>query len=203
MTWPSVVGSATALLVLVGSSDADVIEYDDLEEWMAAAGEFETISFTEFQSGTVITDQYAYLGVNFTDGLDVLECCDEQSFPNDGSYLDGIGPITIEFDDPAIAFGVEFPGHVHAALFYGDEMVADLGFLGAFAGPGAFGGAVADEPFDRIVLTNPRFGDVAIDDVHFAFAVPGPPTLVLFVGALSMRAVQSRGRRRREEAAAT
>ncbi|MCI0364190.1 MAG: hypothetical protein L0Y44_04825 [Phycisphaerales bacterium] len=63
------------LASLVGTSvaTADVVEFTDRAEWVAAIGGFEqmqTISFFGYPSGTPLYDQYADLGVLFPDGND-------------------------------------------------------------------------------------------------------------------------------------
>ncbi len=69
---------------------AGVAEFDVKQAWIDAVGPFFTVDFTGFPGGTFITDEYADLGVLFTDGVDVILCCDE-GFPNDGAGLNGVG----------------------------------------------------------------------------------------------------------------
>ncbi len=49
---------------------ADVVEFTDKDEWVATANDFVTIGFTGFNDNTFITDQFAELGLLFSDGDD-------------------------------------------------------------------------------------------------------------------------------------
>ena len=57
-------------LGLANAACADIITFDDFEEWEGAVGAFTTIGFTGFPDNFVITDQYADLGALFVDGND-------------------------------------------------------------------------------------------------------------------------------------
>ncbi len=70
------------------AATATVLEFDDKPAWAAAVGAFATVDFAGFASGTIITTQYATLGVALTDGNDMVVCCGEETFPQDGAGLD-------------------------------------------------------------------------------------------------------------------
>ncbi len=67
-------GHAVAALTCASAlpAHAGVTEFTDRAEWETAVGAFTTVNFTGFPEFTVITDQYADLGVFFTDANDVI-----------------------------------------------------------------------------------------------------------------------------------
>ncbi len=91
-------------LSAAGTASPGVLEFEDKAEWLDAIGPFVTVDFTGFEPGTVITDQYADLGVLFTDGFYTVVCCSKNTYPEDGAGLDGNGDITVLFDTP-MAYG--------------------------------------------------------------------------------------------------
>jgi MYXO-CTERM domain-containing protein len=181
---------ALTLMLLSASAHAGVQEFTDKDEWIDAVGAFTTIDFTGFEAGTVITDQYADLGILFTDGDDwIHNTC---GFLNDCWGLaggDGKDHITLVFDAGEAYIGVDFPGDLQIDLYSRGRLIHSSVFIAG--GHGNFGGVVSSVLFDSVVLSDPVFGFVAIDDLHFG--VPAPGTLALLaLGALTQR------RRRRE-----
>ena len=170
----------------VGSAHGGVIEFIDKDKWIAAVGDFTTIDFTGFPDGTFITDQYADLGVVFTDGNDSVAV--NEGFLNDGSGLDGNPSIHLSFDVSQIYLAVDFPGDVQIDLFNGNELLSSSVFIAG--GFGNFAGVISSQRFNAAVISDPILGDVFIDDLHFG--VPAPPTLGLLVLASVF------GRRRRD-----
>ena len=169
---------AAAILPWPGNGQAlggFVEEFTEKDSWIAAVGRFTTIGFTGFPDGTFITDQYANLGVLFTDGFDNIACCSKNTFPNDGAGLDGHSAIHLSFDSPQAWIAVHFPGDVQIDLFSGDILLSTSVFLPG--GVGNFGGVISTQLFDTVVISDPSVGDVFIDDLHFG--VPAPPTLAL------------------------
>ena len=83
---------------LVSQAAADVFEFTDKAEWLAAVGDFSTVDFTGFPHGTFITNQYTDLGLVFTDGNDSIFF--NPSFVNDEWGLDGNPDIGIAFHQP-------------------------------------------------------------------------------------------------------
>jgi hypothetical protein len=142
--------------------------------YTAAAGDFITVSFTEFPNDTFLTDHYQPLGVLFLDGGDNIICCNENSFPEDGAGLDGDCSITLEFALPMTALAADFPGGLQCELYSNEKLVLISSTYGG-AGAGNFGGLVTTEPFDTAVLFDWVGGQcplaqVALDNLHF-----GPP----------------------------
>lgn len=163
-----------------------VIEFTDPLEWQAAVGMFVTVDFTGFPPGTFITDQYADLGILFTDGNDSIHFT--PSFPNDGVGLDGNGNISLVFDTPQAWIGVDFPGFLTIELYSGEELIHTAEF--GFGGVGNFGGLISSQLFDAAVLVEVAPGfEAAIDDLHFG--VPAPGALWL----LGLSALRARRRR--------
>ena len=170
---------AAAMLAWVGNGQVSggfVEEFTNKDEWIAAVGRFTTIGFTGFPDGTFITDQYADLGVLFTDGFDNIACCSKNTFPNDGAGLDGHSAIHLSFDSPQAWIAVHFPGAVKFELFSGGDLIYTSSNFGG-GGTGFFAGLLSSDLFDAVVLSDPFVGDVFIDDLHFG--VPAPPALAV------------------------
>ncbi len=193
MGLPKTIGlMAVAIMAWPGNGEAVggfVEEFTSKDEWIAAVGRFTTIDFTGFPAGTFITDQYADLGVLFTDGNDSITCCSKLTFPNDGAGLDGNPDIHLSFDTPQAYIAVHFPGDVQIDLFSGDIFLHSSVFIAG--GVGNFGGVISSQLFDTVVISDPSVGDVFIDDLHFG--VPAPPSLAL----LGLASLFSRRSRRR------
>jgi len=181
-----------ALLLMCGlaycvgpSLRADVIEYLDKAEWELGAGDYTTIDFTGFADGTVITDQYADLGVLF--GSDIA--IHLSSF-QDGAGLHGVYPTPIEiwFAEPVTAIATDFLGDLLIELYSGNDLVYTSSYFGYFS---KFGGLVSSEPFDAAKILDPSDSAVVIDNLYFAPPIPGPSALALlgvaFVGIVGRR----------------
>ncbi len=181
---------AAALLVCSEGTGAlgGVWEFTDSLEWQAAVGPFTTIDFTGLPNGTFVTDQYAELGILFTDGNDFIHM--SGSHVNDGWGLGGNEAIHLSFDTPQAWIAVDFPGGLKIELFKDGALIYTSGNFG-LGGTGNFGGLLSSQPFDGVVLTDWIVGDVFIDDLHFG--VPAPPTLAL----LALASLFSRCSRRR------
>ena len=110
------------------------MEFTDKDEWIAAVGDFTTIGFTGFPDGTFITDQYAHLGILFTDGNDNI-FLNDGAFPNDGAGLDGNVNISVSFDTPQAWIGVDFPGVLQIELFSSGRLF----YTSSIAGGGKVG----------------------------------------------------------------
>ena len=126
---------ATALLtsLSVGSAHGGVMEFTDKDAWIAAVGPFTTIDFTGFPEGTFITEQYAHLGIHFTDGNDSIDI--NAGVLNDGSGLDGNPSMHLSFDSPQAYLAVDFPGDVQFDLFSGDTLLHTSLFIAGTSGP--------------------------------------------------------------------
>ncbi len=180
-----------ALVLSAGFGDrvavCGVVEFFDKEEWETAVGSFLTVDFTGFPDGIFITDQYAELGILFTDGNDSI-FLNDGAFPNDGVGLDGNGDISVSFDTPQAWIGVDFPGVLQMELFSTGRLIHTSSIAGG-GGVGFFLGLISSELFDAAVLIDP-LGEAAIDDLHFG--VPAPSALWL----LAVAALLPRRRRR-------
>ncbi len=181
---------AAAILPWAGNGQAlggFVEEFTNKDEWIAAVGDFLTADFTGFPAGTFITDQYADLGILFTDGNDSIDV--NAAHMNDGWGLDGNPDMHLSFDTPQAYVAVHFPGDVQIDLFSGDIFIHSSVFIAG--GLGNFGGVISSQLFDAVVISDPVFGDVFIDDLHFG--VPAPPTVALLALA-SLFCARSRRR---------
>ncbi len=176
---------ALTLMLLSAPAHAGVQEFTDKDEWIAAVGEFTTIGFTEFPAGTFITDQYADLGILFTDGNDIIVCCGKETFPEDGAGLDGNGDIAVAFDTPQLWIGVDFPGAMKIEL-YSDGRLIFTSFDYVPGGAGNFFGLLSNKLFDAAILAEIGGFEAEIDDLHFGVPAPGSFAL-LALGALVHR----------------
>jgi hypothetical protein len=192
MRWRVSLGLA---LVAVTCARADVIEFTDRDEWIAAAGSFTTIDFTGFPHGTPITDQYADLGVMFTGGLEHIFF--SSAFLNDGvGLVSNFADIQAEFATPQFWIAVDFPGILQFELYSGGQLIYTSSDFGV-GGPGNFAGLVATEPFDRANILDPTGGTIGIDDLHFGPPIPGPPAFALLgIAGLHLRRQRDRLRPR-------
>ena len=158
---------ALTLMLLIAPASADVLEFTDKDEWIDAVGEFTTIDFTGYPKDTFIADQYADLGILFTDGNDNIDYgC---GYVNDCWGLRGSGIITLAFDLPQAYIGVDYPGAMKIELFSEGRLIytsSDFGVIGK----GHFAGLLSTSLFDGAVLSDWVDGFVSIDDLHF-----GPP----------------------------
>jgi hypothetical protein len=171
-------------LVICGAVPARALEsYTDLTAYNAAVGPHTVIDFTGLAAGTIPSDQYAGLGVVFTDGDDRVRS--ESAFVTDEKGVDGFGQIHLTFTSPVNTIGAEFPGGLTIDLYNGETLVGTSGDLGG-AGAGFFGG-VSGIAFDRAVLRDPVDDRVFIDNLHFGVnggVIPAPGAVVLgIVGA--------------------
>jgi hypothetical protein len=185
----------TALLAV--DSHGALVQYTNKAAWQAAAGTSTYIGFTEYPVGVIITNQYAELGVTFTDGDDSIDL-GSTSYPTDGRGLMGhwgqfgfYKPITVQFDAPRYAVAADFVGGSIIKLYMGNQLVGQSGFfVPAWTGP--FGGVTSTVAFDRVVLDNGA--TIGIDSLYFGAAVPGPGGALLLLAA---GGVSARSRRRR------
>jgi hypothetical protein len=177
-----------ALVTGFGSLAArgEVTEYENGAAWYAAVGEVTTIDFTDQPAGSIITDQYASLGVHFTDGNDIA-FAGPSIFPNDAIGLRGhiVQPsgIHIAFDTLQRWLAVEFPGGVDIQLFRDGDMFHESNLLGV-GGIGNFAGLVSTIGFDAAYIDDSADFFVFIDDPHFG--VPGRGILPLLALAAMM-----------------
>ncbi len=175
-----------AVLLLTCSVDravlGGIIEFTSKREWIAAIGgkdAFLTVDFVGFADGTFITDQYADLGILFTDGNDSI-FLNDGAFPNDGAGLDGNGNISVSFDTSQAWIGVDFPGFLSIELYSEGRLFFTSNLWGG--GAGNFLGLISSDLFDAAVVVEGAPGlEAEIDDFHFG--VPAPGALWLFAVA--------------------
>ncbi len=191
---PGRAAAAVAVALLGPPAPGGFVEFDDKEAWIDAVGSFVTVDFAGFPAGTLITDQYAALGVLFTDGLDVVECCDLVAYPNDGAGLFSIPAIRVQFTTPQSWLAVEYPGPIEICLYWRGELIHTSS--GYDPVPyGNFAGLVSTQLFDAAVVSrspdHTAFLPIQIDDLHFGVPAPGAGLL------LAAFLLSPRGRRRR------
>jgi len=160
---------------------ADVTEFDeDFAGWHNAAGDFTFIGFIEYPQGTILTDQYADLGITFPEANATV--VESEFLFEDGHALGVDGPsgfddIWVEFDEPITAIGVDFLGGIQFELFTNGKSITGL---------------VSDKPFDKARIFDPE-GGTFIDNLYFAPPIPGPGVL----GGFAIAALCFHRRRRR------
>ena len=182
--------AAFAGVSCISAARAQVELFTDFAKWQAAAGSFSTVDFTGFPVGTFITDQYADLGVLFTDGNDSIHFAG--SFTIDGAGLDGNGDTVVAFAEPMVALAIHFPGFAQVELFVKSRSI----YLSeVISGPGAFDlgflGVISTLPFDSAALIDP-IGEVAIENLYFGPPIPSPGTLTALALGLLLRATRRR-----------
>ncbi len=177
---------------------ADVIEiFEDQAAWENALAEQESIFFDDLGGGFIIvTDQYADLGVLFTDGNDFINPCFSC---RDDFGLNGMGTpflidINLAFDRPRTAVAIDFPGSARFDLFSEGELIYTSS--GHLAPPGetAFFGLLSDQPFDAVRSFDTAGDGQFIDNLFFGDVIPAPGAMALF-GLASL--ARSRRRKRR------
>ena len=173
-------------------TSADVIEiFEDQAAWESALSAQESIFFNELGGGFIIvTDQYADLGVLFTDGNDFIN--DAPTLP-DGFALNGMGTpflidINLAFDRPRTAVAMDFPGTGQFQLFSEGELIYTSTWDIAPPGETIFLGLLSDQPFDAVRILDPTGSLAFIDNVFFGDVIPTPGAMALFaVAALTAR----------------
>ncbi len=140
-----------------------VVETVDRDGWFGSVGAVTTIGFTGFPPGTIIADEYAKLGILFTDGNDQVVCCFYPSFPQDGAGLHGNGPIHVAFSSPQRWIAVD-GGYQRFQLFQDGAFVYESVELSS-----GFLGLLSTTPFDEAIIEDwlDPDGNTVIDDVHF------------------------------------
>ncbi len=198
--WASALGAIVSaepalcgITVVTGAQSAN--------QWFSGVSAYTSIAFTEFPASTLITEQYASLGVHFGGGPQGNEIMfsggDSSFFPQDNLGLLGASTVEMVFDTPMRAWGAYYPGLLRARLYTGTQLVHSWdpevgGWVNNFIG--FFG----DISFDRVVLLQP-FSEypgpdntrVAMDNMYFS-TVPAPSAATCLMVFLAMH-----GRRRK------
>ncbi len=172
---------------MTGSAQASFAWFNNnFAGWQSAAGEFNTCDFAAYPTNTFITDQYADLGVLFTNpGPNVVHANDFAGFPLDGHGIDGNCGIELTFLQPTYSVGAHGPGLWTYDVYAGNTLL--------YSSPGhapslnGFAGFVSTVPFDRVVfwgLIPPNCeDDVYIDNIYFS-TVPAPAASIFVVMGL-------------------
>jgi hypothetical protein len=171
---------ATLLLL---PSLAQVTEYTSRAAFDAAVGAQQCADFTAYSNGTVITNQYASIGMTFTQGNDTVLV--SGAFVVDGVGINCGGDMEIVFSGPQSAIGCDFPGALKISIYNGATLIwSSTNFAGS--GSGFFAGLVSSVSFNRAVITDWVDGAAYVDNVCIAGggfslsksgACPGPMTL--------------------------
>lgn len=177
MKYMTIFATIVPLMVLAPSVQASVTEYTNAAAWQGAVDTYTTVDFTGYPMNTLITDQYASLGVTFTDGVDIIYP-NEGLFLNDGVGINGVDSTTVVFDTDMFWIGVDVPGALQITLFNNNQLLYSSNLFGV-GGTGFFAGLISSEPFDKAFIIDPLGGTV-FDDLHFGAPVPGPAVLALF-----------------------
>ncbi|HRP63494.1 MAG TPA: hypothetical protein PK400_09400 [Phycisphaerales bacterium] len=181
------------ILVLMSqtASAATVQHFNNKDAWRAVVGEYDTIDFTGYPTGTQIVDQYSHQGVLF-EGAPIVHSTG--SYVNDNWGVHALGGMWLHFDQPIQWFAAEHPGSIRYQFFRDGTLLATSGNMGV-GGSGNFSGVLLDEPFDTIYLFRsfPSENWVFVDDIHFGPPIPAPGAL----GVFALAAFSARSRRRR------
>ena len=187
---------SVVMAMSTASAHAGFTKYNqDFAGWKAASGVYSTVTFGEVPANSVVTDQYASLGLLFTSlDLDTTYPQDFFVFPQDGFGLDGNCQVELTFSQPISAIGWHFPGLMTAKFYNGSELLWTDPLMGQGGSFSNFVGFVSNLPFDRVTLVGPpgpTCGNVAIDNIYFS-TIPAPGSAAFLVLSL----VAARGRRR-------
>jgi len=191
-TQPRMLFSAFLVTLITHVCAADVQEFFDFEQWENAAGDFTFIGFTEYPQGTILTDQYADLGVTFPEANAVVVESDFSFEDGHGIFRDtpsGFDNIWMEFEKPMTGIAVDFPGGIQIELFSEGQSIA----LSSNVDPDSnFFGLLSNETFDKARIFDPG-GETFIDNLYFAPPIPAPGVL----GGFAIAALCFHRRRRR------
>ena len=166
-------GLMVGVALLASSTFAEVIEFTDKDEWIAAVGDYTTIDFTGYTHGERITNQYRGLGVLFTDCYVTFDFY-WGAYPNDGWGVDGNSGIHLEFDEPQLWIATDFPGALGFKLFdHGNLIYASVLMV-----PRPFAGLLSDAPFDEVIIWCDFDNQVNADDLYFGVPAPGALPLI-------------------------
>jgi hypothetical protein len=184
------VAACLAACLHCGAALGGVVSYSsNFEGWQQVAGPYTSLTFTEFPAFTVITDQYAGLGVTLTNPTRNVVKFDAFAFQQDGVGIDANGMCELTFDTPMKAAAAHFFGSVHLQLFLGEVY---LGEVQPWNQPLAnVVAAVSTTPFDRIRFKSlSPLGEFTGDNIYFS-PIPSPGGVTVFVAFAGL------GRRRR------
>jgi MYXO-CTERM domain-containing protein len=182
---------AAFILTMPTLGAVDVTMFSDGEQWREAIGHnYTTIDFTGGENGAFILNDYAHLGVTFSDNA---RYWNTNAFPNDDWGMEAVGGAFVTFDTPQQWIAVDHPGLIWFRLFSEGEEIYTSPVMGWWSGH--FSGLISSQQFDMVYLFKEEPGSVnipAIDDLYFG-AVPAPGAL----GLLLLAGLTTRRRRRK------
>lgn len=203
--------SALAAIVATGNAFGGITVahgINNAAQWFGGVGNYNTLTFTEFPAETVITEQYAPMGVHFVPSpwgggnFQIVSSGGNPSwFPQDGFGLKGIvndwAWLDIVFDTPMLAWASHYPLTWRAEFYSGTQLV--YGWEQSVWGPGnesgnMFTGFYGDIAFNRVRLQKP-LGDypgngfpVLMDNMYFSTVpAPGAASCLLWLASIGTR----------------
>lgn len=178
MRFMHVRAAALILFVFARLSSATVAVYENQADWQNAVNHhYTTIGFTGWPDWTIITNQYANLGIEFTDGTDRVRN-NPNIFLNDGSGLYGaITSITMQFAAPIYYMAHWYLSTSKLELYLGGSLIYTSPTFDPPT-PHHFVGFVSTQPFDRARIFSPVGAEINVDDLYFQ-PIPAPGALAL------------------------
>jgi MYXO-CTERM domain-containing protein len=171
--------------VAVSAAQASVVVYDDMADWSNAVGNHTTIDFVGGELGTPVLDDYAHLGVTFSENTTYAQL----SAFTDLAGMRAPGGSTASFDSPQQWIGLDHVGHLLVDFYSGGELIWSSGVMVPPSGENlAFAGFILSESFDSVYLYRLGVDFVAvIDNIYFAVPAPGAFGLLLLAGIARTR----------------
>lgn len=170
------------LIMASPRASASVTVITNKQQWINTIGEYNRIGFTEYPEYTVISNQYANQGVQFTPG----ECWidDNPVHVTDGKGLTVTGApqfmgIHTAFVEPVYAFAVDLSNVMQMKLYSQGDLLFNSGLFDSHFTP--FVGFVSTTPFDLAWGVNPVNGYLSLDNIYLGTPVPAPGALALLM----------------------
>lgn len=183
----TLIATGTIALGLVSQELGAAITWypHDFAGWQQAAGNYTTIGFNDLRFLTVVTDQYADLGVLVTSPNPTLIDYAPGSFAEDDWGLNPQGTLEFTFSTPMHAVGGHIPGNSRIQLLWGSQVV---GLTPTIWGSGPkFTGVTSDLPFDRVrFISAVQGGSAFLDNLYFS-TVPAPGCGGIFLLSIVVR----------------
>jgi hypothetical protein len=171
-----------ATFTLAQPASATVTVITNKAQWQNSVQGFTEVTFQEFVNGTVITDDYASLGINFTDGDDFVLATspflDLHGLVSDDGF-GNLGMIHMSFTQPQRWIAFEWLGNLQVKLFKQGQLIyTSDNFEHAFT---PFVGFILDSNFDSALAYRGNSSVVALDNIYFGPPIPAPSALGLLV----------------------
>lgn len=116
---------------------AQVTEYTSRPAWEAVVGTSQCADLLDLPNGTTVTNQYASIGMTFTQNNDIVYV--SGVFVVDGAGVNCNGDMEIVFSSPRSALGCDFPGALQFSVYSGAALVHSSSNFGS-SGTGFFAG---------------------------------------------------------------